>query len=210
MTQIALTYFDIDGSRGETARLALKIGGIPFEDNRIPFKSWPAIKAEMPFQAMPVLDVDGERISQGNAINRYVGRLAKLYPADPWQAALCDEVMDAVEDIMPQIDQTIDIPDGPEKKAARQRLADGPISLYLSRFESMLAQRGGKYFADDRLTVADLKMFVWIRYLRSGMLDYVAKDLADRLAPALVEHSARVRSHPAVSAHYEARRAAKA
>ncbi len=206
MTQITLTYLDINGGRGEPARLALEIGRIPFEDRRIPFKSWPAIKAEMPFQALPVLDVDGARISQGNAINRYVGRLAKLYPDDPWQAALCDEVMDAVEDVSTKIDHTVDIPDGPEKKAARQRLADGPISLYLKRFESMLAQRGGKYFADNRLTVADLKMFVWIRYLRSGMLDYVSKDLPNRIAPALVGHSERVHGHPAVAAHYEARR----
>lgn len=203
MAQLTLIYLDINGGRGEPARLALKIGEIPFADRRIPFKSWPAIKAEMPFQGLPVLDVDDARVSQGNSINRYVGRLAKLYPADAWQAALCDEVMDAVEDIATQIDHTFDIPDGPEKKAARQRLADGPISLYLKRFESMLAQRGGQYFADNRLTVADLKMFVWIRYLRSGMLDYVPKDLVDSLVPALAEHSERVRSHPAVAAHYE-------
>jgi hypothetical protein len=29
----------------------------------------------------------------------YVGKLANLYASDPWQAALCDEAMEAVKDI---------------------------------------------------------------------------------------------------------------
>jgi prostaglandin-H2 D-isomerase / glutathione transferase len=210
MAKLTLTYLDINGGRGEPARLAMKIGGIAFEDRRIPFKSWPAIKAEMPFEALPVLDVDGTRITQCNAINRYVGKLAGLYPDDPLQAALCDEAMDAVEDITTQIDHTFGLADGEEKKAVRARLADGPISLYLRRLGAQLEERSGRYFADDRLTVADLKVFVWVRYLRSGLLDHVPTELPGRVAPSLVEHCDRVRSEPAVANHYEARRAARA
>ena len=36
---------------------------------------------------------DGQVVAQSNAINRCVAKLADLYPSDPWQAALCDEVM---------------------------------------------------------------------------------------------------------------------
>jgi glutathione S-transferase len=74
----------------------------------------------------------------------------------------------------------------------------------VKRFGEMLDRRGGEYFADRRLTVADLKVFLWVRYLRSGMLDYVPNDIPDRLAPNLVEHFERVNSHPAVVAWYEA------
>jgi glutathione S-transferase len=35
MAKLKLTYFDFDGGRGEPARLALHIGGIAFEDQRI-------------------------------------------------------------------------------------------------------------------------------------------------------------------------------
>jgi prostaglandin-H2 D-isomerase / glutathione transferase len=210
MAQLTLTYLDIDGGRGEPARLAMKIGGVAFEDCRIPFKSWPSIKAEMPFETLPVLDVDGTRIAQCNAINRYVGKLAGLYPDEPLQAALCDEAMDAVEDITTQIGHTFGLAEGPEKKAVRTRLADGPISLYLRRFGAQLEQRGGRYFADDRLTVADLKVFVWVRSLRSGVLDHVPTELPSRVAPLLVDHCDRIRSEPAVASHYQARRAARA
>ena len=35
MAQLKLTYFDFHGGRGEPARLALFIGGIAFEDDRV-------------------------------------------------------------------------------------------------------------------------------------------------------------------------------
>ena len=60
---------------------------------------WEHRKAHTPFGALPVLEVDGQKLAQSNAINRYVGKITDLYPSDPWQAALCDEVMEAVEDI---------------------------------------------------------------------------------------------------------------
>jgi glutathione S-transferase len=50
-----------------------------------------------------VLEVDGQNLAQSNAINRYVGKFVDLYPSDPWQAALCDEAMEAVEDITTKI-----------------------------------------------------------------------------------------------------------
>ena len=99
MPKLKLTYFDFHGGRGEPARLALSIGGIPFEDDRVAPSDWPARKPDTPFGALPVLEVDGQTLAQSNAINRYVGKLTDLYPSDAWQAALCDEVMEAVEDI---------------------------------------------------------------------------------------------------------------
>ena len=203
MHSIRLTYFDLHGGRGEVARLAMFIGGIDFEDRRIKFDDWPDLKPKTPFGGIPVLEVDGETVAQSNGINRFVGKLADLYPTDPWQAALCDEAMDAVEDITSQIVATFFIQDEEERKTKRQSLADGPISFYLARLQSRLEARGDQYFADNRLTVADLKGFVWIRHLRSGNLDHVPRDLPDRIAPLLVEHYERVKNHPKIKAYYE-------
>ena len=66
----------------------------------------------------------------------------------------------------------------------------------------------GHYFADQRLTVADLKIFMWVRWLRAGVLDHIPKDLVDRVAPLLVKHSERVASHPGVAEYYRRRKAA--
>ena len=201
MAKLKLTYFDFHGGRGEPARLALSIGGIPFADDRVTPSNWPSRKADTPFGALPVLEVDGKTVSQSNAINRYVGKLADLYPSDPWQAALCDEVMEAVEDIGTKIGATFALPEE-RKKAQREELVAGPIPFYLTRLEQRLEAHGARYFAADRLTVADLKVFVWIRHLRSRALDHVPADLADSVAPKLVEHYERIKSDSRVKAYY--------
>jgi prostaglandin-H2 D-isomerase / glutathione transferase len=201
MAKLKLTYFDFHGGRGEPARLALSIGGIAFEDDRVQTSDWERRKGDTPFGALPVLEVDGQIVAQSNAINRYVGKLADLYPSDPWQAALCDEAMEAVEDITTKIVATLFIPEE-QKKAQRKTLVDGPIPFYLTRLQQRLETRGGRYFAADRLSVADLKVFVWIRHLRSGALDHVPTDLPDRVAPKLVEHYERIKNDPRVKAYY--------
>ncbi|MGH8519718.1 MAG: glutathione S-transferase family protein [Panacagrimonas sp.] len=205
MRKFKLAYFDFDGGRGEVARLALHIGGIPFEDRRVGFKEWEALREQMPFQALPVLDVDGTVVAQSNTINRYVGRLVGLYPKDDWQALLCDEVMDAVEDLDHMIGDTIALPPD-EKKRARAELATGPIPRYLQQFQLRLEAAGGEYFADRRLTVGDLKVWMMVRWLRGGALDHVATDLTDRVAPLLVEHAVRMATQPKIAAYYAARK----
>jgi glutathione S-transferase len=152
-----------------------------------------------------VLEVDGQEVTQSNGINRFVGRLTDLYPTDPLQAAFCDEAMDAVEDATGPLVATFSIRDEEEKKAKRTELANGPLTFYLTRMEACLKARGGEYFADNRITVADLKVWLWIRHIKSGQLDYIPTDLPDRVAPLLVAHAERVASHPQVKAYYEMR-----
>ena len=199
--KLKLTYFDFHGGRGEPARLALSMAGIPFEDDRVSPSDWERRKPNTPFGTLPVLEVDGQTLAQSNALNRYVGKLTDLYPTDAWQAALCDEAMEAVEDISTKLAATMFLPDE-EKKVQRKALIDGPIPFYLLRLQQRLEAHGGYYFAADRLTVGDLKVFVWIRHLKSGVLDHIPADLPDRIAPKLVEHYERVRNDHRVQAYY--------
>jgi prostaglandin-H2 D-isomerase / glutathione transferase len=204
MPKLVLTYFDFDGSRGEAARLALHVAGIAFEDQRIARSDWPALRDRMPYLSLPVLEVDGKLIAQSNAINRYVGKLAGLYPKDDWQAALVDEVMDAVEDITFRIGNTFAL-EGEAKKKAREALAAGHIAHFLQQFETRLKAGGGEWFVEKRLTVADLKCFLWVRWLKSGALDHIPADIVDRQAPLLAKHMERVRNDPRIAAYYAAR-----
>jgi glutathione S-transferase len=201
MPKPKLTYFDFHGGRGEPARLALSMAGIPFEDDRVSPSEWERRKPNTPFGALPVLEVDGQTLAQSNAINRYVGKLTELYPTDAWQAALCDEVMEAVEDINTKLAATFFLSDE-EKKMQRKALVDGPLPFYLVRLQQRLEAHGGRYFATDRLTMVDLKVFVWIRHLKSGVIDHVPADLPDRVAPQLVEHYERVKNDPRIQAYY--------
>ena len=204
MPKMVLTYFDIDGSRGEAARLAMHLAGIAFEDRRIARSGWPAVRDTMPYLSLPVLEVDGKLLAQSNTINRYVGKLAGLYPKDDWQAAIADEVMDAVEDITTRIGATFAL-EGEAKRKAREALAAGAIPHFLRQFEARLEAGGGEWFAGKRLTVADLKCFLFVRWLKSGALDHVPADIVDRHAPLLAKHLERVKNHPKIAAYYAAR-----
>ena len=62
-----------------------------------------------------------------------------------------------------------------------------------------------EWFVENRLTVADLKCFLWVRWLKSGALDHIPADIVDRHAPLLAKHLERVRSEPMISAYYAAR-----
>lgn len=74
MSKLKLTYFDFQGGRGEPPKLALSIGGIPFEDDRVPPAEWEGRKTHNPFGALPVLEREGQVVAQSNAINCYVGK----------------------------------------------------------------------------------------------------------------------------------------
>ena len=201
MSQLKLTYFDMHGGRAEPARLALHIGGIAFDDHRFVFADFAEVRKSTPLGQVPVLHVDGVQVTQSDAITRYVGKLAGLYPADPFQALLCDEVMDGVEDANVKMGTTFGMT-GDALKEARTALVNGPLPLYLGWLQSQLQAHGGAYFADNRLTIADLKVFVYVRSLNSGRLDHVPTDLVERLAPAVHAHMQRVAETPAIAAYY--------
>ena len=205
MAKLKLTYFDFDGGRAEPIRLALSIGKIPFEDVRFPPSDFPEVRKSTPLGQVPILELDGEIITQTNAILRYVGKQIGLYPEDLLAALHCDETLDTVDGIVAQVVPTMFIENEDEKRKAREALVAGPLKVYLGRLETILKARGGEYFAGKRFSIADLKVFVWVRSLRSGILDHVPTDLVNRVAPGVAAHCDRIAAHPGVVAYYKAR-----
>ena len=204
MPHYKLTYFDFDGGRGEPIRIALHAAGIDFEDNRITFAEFGDMRNDLRFRSVPVLEIDGAVATQSNAMSRYVGKIAGLYPEDDLQALYCDEAMGAVEDLTHYIVQSFGLPDE-ELRIARERLVDGWMTVYLKGLDRLLERSGGEYFADNRLTIADLKVLGQTQALRTGRIEHIPSDLVDRLAPGLVEHQARIEREPVVIAYYATR-----
>jgi len=201
MSHLKLTYFDIQGGRAEPIRLALHLGGVAFEDFRFPFADFAEVRKTTPFSQVPTLMVDDVQITQCDAILRYAGKLANLYPTDPFQALLCDEVMYVAEEANVKLGPTFRLT-GDAQKEARLALVNGSMSVYLAWLQTQLVAHGGEFFADNRLTVADLKVFVDVRALSSGWLDHVPTDLVEKVAPLVHQHVQRMANHPAVLAYY--------
>jgi glutathione S-transferase len=205
MTQYRLSYFDVDGGRAEPVRIALHAAGVPFEDHRLSFQAFGETRQGLRFTCVPVLEIDGKPVTQSNALARYAGKLAGLYPDDPIQALYCDEAMGAVEDVTFHVGSTMRL-QGEELLAARTKLVEGWLPIYLRGLGELLERGGGKYFADGRLTVADLKVSGLTGWLSHGALDHVPNDLVERIAPSLVKHAARIAEEPKIAAYYATRK----
>jgi glutathione S-transferase len=204
MPNYKLTYFDFDGGRGEPIRIAFHAAGIEFEDNRLSFPEFGEARSKLRFNAVPVLEIDAAQVTQSNAINRYIGKMAGLYPSDDLQSLYCDEVLEALEDLTNHIAQTIGL-EGDELQRARQALADGKMPVFLKGLDSLLVRGGGEYFADGRLTIADIRACLQVRSLRSGILDHIPNDIVDKLAPNLARHQERILADPLVAGYYASR-----
>lgn len=201
MPHIKLSYFDMNGGRAEPVRLALAIGGIAFEDHRFTFAEFADVRKTAPFGQVPVLWVDGVQVTQCDAMLRYAGKLSGLYPSDAFQALRCDEVAYVVEEATAKLGPTFRLT-GEAQKAARTALVEGSMPVYLKWLQTQLLGQGGEYFIENRLTVADLKVFIDVRGLNSGRLDHIPKDLVEQVAPALNAHANRIANLPAVQAYY--------
>ncbi|RLN31374.1 hypothetical protein BBO99_00006724 [Phytophthora kernoviae] len=96
--KLKLTYFPFPG-RAEPIRLALFMGGLAFEDERIGVDELNSRRSSLPFNQLPVLEVDGEMVSQALAILRYVGTLSGLYsPSNIMEMLRIDEVFSLIDE----------------------------------------------------------------------------------------------------------------
>jgi len=93
-----LVYWELCG-RGDIAKCLFYAGNIEFDLDTENANSWPAYKDQCPFGQIPVLKHGPVTLAQGGAINRYVARLAGLYPLDPVEASKCDMIMEECMEI---------------------------------------------------------------------------------------------------------------
>mmetsp|Transcript_8070 Transcript_8070/g.11722 ORF Transcript_8070/g.11722 Transcript_8070/m.11722 type:complete len:297 (+) Transcript_8070:10-900(+) len=204
-----LTYFGIPG-RGEAIRLALAIGGVEFEDHRVPFPAWGKVKPTTPWGAVPVLKLaDGSQLAQARSVLRFVGRHTSLYPVEePLLAQRVDELMDALEDLGATITNVGQgLPTKEEKEAARLVAVSegGVVHDVLVRIDAFIEAHGDDgYAVGADLNIASILTFTTIGRLVGGVFVGVPSTVCD---PFLNIQRVRktVGSHPAVVAWYDAR-----
>ncbi|KAJ9445184.1 Glutathione S-transferase 1 [Diplonema papillatum] len=208
MPQLKLTYFGMPGG-GEPIRLAFTLGGIAFEDKIIDKKEWSEMKEKVAPLLLPQLEVDGKVVSQSLAIARYACKLAKvdgkpLYPEDPYQALLVDEIVDKVQDLWTPFKPTFMIPDPKEQAAKRAALVakGGEVEKWAANLDSVLAQNASGFAVGDSLSMADLSIFLHVNGIRNGFLDGVPPDCFDHLSHVMM-HKDKMANIPQIAKHYQ-------
>ena len=94
-----LTYFDVFGL-GEPIRLINVVTGNAFEDKRVSFADWPAMKEAMPNKQMPVWEEgDGVVMAESSAILNFLARKYEMEPTDSHDAYNSDVICQVTNDI---------------------------------------------------------------------------------------------------------------
>ncbi|CAI4229802.1 unnamed protein product [Auanema sp. JU1783] len=97
MVHYKLTYFDGRGL-GEISRQLFHLAETPFEDVRLNFEQFGALKSTFPFEQVPVLEVDGQVIPQSIAVARYLAKKFDFYGKCPYEQAIVDAIADQYKD----------------------------------------------------------------------------------------------------------------
>eukprot|EP01060_Flectonema_neradi_P021731 TRINITY_DN29620_c0_g1_i1.p1 TRINITY_DN29620_c0_g1~~TRINITY_DN29620_c0_g1_i1.p1 ORF type:complete len:220 (+),score=32.73 TRINITY_DN29620_c0_g1_i1:38-697(+) len=203
-----LVYFPIAG-RIEPTRLALAIGGIPFEDERIPGAEWRKtdLRKELGPRQLPLLFKGGDMYTQSMAMLRYACKISKvdgkpLYPEDPEEALRCDELTDQVGETFGDVSKSFRIADQAEREAFRAAsIKEGGIHKWISYIDSILSKSVSGYAVGDQLTMADLAIFTWIQAFRSGWLDGIPANCLDQF-PHIEAHRKLISNLPEVRSYY--------
>ena len=202
MTKPKLTYFDAPASRGEECRLALHLAGVDFEDVRVKRPEWPAVKAQTPFGSVPTFELPGKPVlAQSNAILVYIGRENGLHPKDNFEAARHEMIMGHVEDLRGAIGATLRMADD-DKKRVREALAETTIPAWCATAEKQIA---GPFFGGSKIQVADLKLFMMVKWLAGGVLDHIPATIVAGFPKLFGVHDA-VRDHAGIQAWYAKQR----
>ncbi|TMW63430.1 hypothetical protein Poli38472_002371 [Pythium oligandrum] len=154
--QIKVTYFDGPG-RAELTRLALAAGGVAFEDERVTFADFGALKPTLPLGQLPVVTVDGKVYPQSMAMARYAGRLSGLYPTDALEALNVDMIIETVAEVAAALAEIKwRTPEEADKVEKIKALKDEKLPKFFGLVESTIK---GKYLLGDKLSLADLYLF---------------------------------------------------
>ncbi|KJH42596.1 glutathione S-transferase protein [Dictyocaulus viviparus] len=93
MVQYKLIFLSGRGP-AECARQLFALADQQFEDVRLTKEQYHAMKSNLPFGELPVLEVDGRQLIEPMAINRFIARTFGLAGKNLFEAAVADGIAD--------------------------------------------------------------------------------------------------------------------
>ena len=190
---IKLTYFDIEGV-AEAVRLALVLSGTPFEDVRVQFPDWPAMKPSTPNGQLPIMTIGGDDANvktQSKAMLRWVGmtKSKTLYPTE--KVFEIEEIIGILEDLqrafMPahyigMRPASFGHPEGFQSTEEGKKLTElmrtkfvkEELPKYIKHLTDKMENHGGPFLvAGTEPTVADCVAVPLLRSFTRGIMDHV-------------------------------------
>lgn len=216
VTTVTLKYFPFAGA-AEKVRLALWLADVPFDDVRVPFSEWAALKPTTPYGQVPVMQIDeGPYMSQSMAMMRWAAAQAPaLYPPD--KALDIEEAIGLCDDFVRAWAPCIYIGMAPEGfgysadfkgsdehaatvQALRERFLANELPKFCGFFAERLAASGGPFVCGAAPTLADCYLVPELAKFGKGFIDHVPATCLDAY-PALTAYLAAFNELPQVQAY---------
>jgi len=219
--KFSVMYFDIEGA-GEPIRLAASLAGIEYEDKRVSYGEWGEMKQKMPNGQLPVMTIPGDDrmypqcIAILKKIEKWSGDVLTPAPENEYDV---DEALALFGDCQmawaPSLyigmnpakfgypDGFAKTPEGEAKKLEmRAKFVAEILPKLLDSITILLDRHGGDAFlAGPKPTIADCRMFPWLRGFTRGHVDGAPTDVLES-HPKVVAYMHRFAKLPVVQGRY--------
>ncbi|KAJ2784342.1 hypothetical protein GGI15_002289 [Coemansia interrupta] len=209
-SSFTLRYFDFIGL-GEASRILLTVAQADWTEEN---PEWPQEKENQPFGRLPVLverSANGETdfvLTESPAIERYIGRLSGLLPADPKQAARQEQLREQQIDITTcffvQLVKDVDM-----KKAATGKFDDLLCRMFKMHSEALRANGNNGHYFGSELSFIDVTSYAFIKLFVMYMQKYqddIAAVFKSKITPEFAKLVSVVESDPLMKAYVAKRK----
>jgi len=166
-----LYYFDARGLC-EPIRWILKIGGMEFEEFRNSMEGnrpgdpsgsplRPDVKKKTNWGQVPVMEFEGRKLCQSNAIARYFAKRYGLTGSNEWESALCDEYVDSARELLYGFVPLFIETDVGKLEVLKKEVVEKMEERFLNKFNEIVEKNDGRHLVGQKLTWADL----WLVYV---------------------------------------------
>ncbi|RUS87281.1 hypothetical protein EGW08_004961 [Elysia chlorotica] len=156
--QVKLVYFDARG-RAELLRLILHQSGVKFEDQRVTFADWPALKPKMPFSSLPFLEIDGKAYNESMCLCRFAARRHNLIGKTDVDALYVDQILTQSDELRTKQIKIKFNKDEAEKATLAKAYAEEQLPQFLGNMEKRLKDNKTGFFIGSAITMAELAIY---------------------------------------------------
>ncbi|CAB4002768.1 Hypothetical predicted protein [Paramuricea clavata] len=118
-------------------------------------------------------------------------------PTESFEVAKADMIVDGLDDLMDKLVKYYREKNEETKQKLFKEFYENHLPHALGIFEKLLKSRGGKYFADNKLTYADIIFFSYIEMFENLNKGPSASPILDNY-PALKDLTSTVSSNPGI------------
>jgi prostaglandin-H2 D-isomerase / glutathione transferase len=132
-----------------------------------------------------VLTVDGQVFAESQAILRYAGRVAGLYPTgDAIATLLVDEIITAIDEIRElHLTPTRRETDREKQRLLREALVAGPLPVALARLDARVQTVASYPFfqeaSSSKIYLHEVSVWGFLTIFKQGRFDYIPTTVAD-------------------------------